>query len=278
MIYLILTMHGLTTMHCNIRTEIRIAKEAGYQALEIIADKLLRYLDTGFTAGELVPVFKSFGIDPVCINALKDIESLDQKEHNKLLWECERLCAAAEIIGCHVLQIVPFNGLSGRPWKEIRDLTAGNIAKLADIASAHKVKLQLEPIAFSPINSLSKSLEVIKAAGRSNVGMVIDFWHLWAGGGTEASEVAKLDKSMIYGVHFCDGARPKDGRWDEAALRGYLVGEGDIKVSDWVAAVKSTGFDGVWSAELYSPKHWEWDLMEIAVESKKRMMEYLNIN
>ncbi|MCL5073585.1 MAG: sugar phosphate isomerase/epimerase [Actinobacteria bacterium] len=274
---MILTMHGLTTMHCNIKTEIRIANEAKYQALEIIADKLLRYLDTGFTAEELLPVFKSYGIIPACINALKDIESMDRKEHNKLLWECERLCAAAEILGCRVLQLVAFNGLSGRPWKEIRELTAKNIAKLADIADEHKVKLQLEPIAFSPMNSLSKSLEVIEAADRENVGMVIDFWHLWAGGGTTASEVAKLDRSMIYGVHFCDGVKPKDERWDEAALRGYLVGDGDINVEEWVVAVKATGFDGVWSAELYSPKHWEWDLMEIAVESKKRMMKYLNI-
>jgi sugar phosphate isomerase/epimerase len=278
MVNMILTMHGLTTMHCNIKTDIRIANESGYQALEIIADKLLRYLDTGFTSEELLTVFKSKGIAPVCINALKDIESIDCKEHNKLLWECERLCSAAEILGCNVLQLVAFNGLFGRPWKEIRELTAKNITKLADIARDHKVKLQLEPIAYSPINSLAKSLEVIEAADRDNVGMVIDFWHLWAGGGTVAGEVSKLDKSMIYGVHFCDGAKPKDGRWDEAALRGYLVGEGDIDVGEWVAAVKATGFDGVWSAELYSPKHWEWDLMEIAVESKKRMMKYLNIN
>ena len=59
---MILTMHGLTTMHCNMKTDIRIAKEAGYQALEITAAKLLRYLDTGLTAEELLPVFKSFGI------------------------------------------------------------------------------------------------------------------------------------------------------------------------------------------------------------------------
>jgi sugar phosphate isomerase/epimerase len=267
-------MHGLTTMHCNIKTDIRIARETGYQALEIVSDKLLRYLDVGLLAEDLVPVFKSNNITPVCINALKNIEAMDRVEHNKLLQECERLCVAAEIIGCPVIQLVAFNGLSGRPWKEIRELTAKNIAKIADIGKEYKVKFQLEPIAFSPINSLSKSLEVIKEASRDNVGMVIDFWHLWAGGNTTPGEVSKLDKSIIYGVHFCDGVKPKDGKWDEAVLRGYLVGEGDIDIGKWVNAVKATGFDGVWSAELYSPKHWELDLNEIAVESRKRIMKY----
>jgi len=37
--------------------------------------------------------------------------------------------------------------------------------------------------------------------------MVIDFWQLWAGEETTPDEVAKLDSSLIYGVHFCDGIR-----------------------------------------------------------------------
>ena len=272
---MIITMHGLTTMHCNLKTDIRIASETGYQALEITSDKLLRYLDVDLTAEELIPVFKSNNIIPVCINALKDIERIDRIEHNNLLWECERLSSAAEIIGCPVIQLVAFDGLSGRSWKEIRELTAKNIAKIADIGKNHNVKFQLEPIAFAPMNSLSKSLEVIESAGRDNVGMVIDFWHLWAGGGTSPEDVSNLDKSMIYGVHICDGVKPENDNWDEAILRGYLVGEGDIDVGEWVKAVISTGFDGVWSAELYSPKHWENDLKELAIESKNRVMEFL---
>ena len=272
---MILTMHGLTTMHSNIRTEIRIARETGYDALEILADKLFRYLDTGLKAEELVPVFRSNKVSPICINALKEIESLDRAEHNKLLWECERLCAAAQVLGCPVLQLVTSSKLAGRPWKEIRDLTAANIAKLADIASKHGVKYQLEPLAFTPINSLKKSLEVIDKANRPNVGMVIDFWHLWSGGDTTPDEVAKLDASMIYGVHFCDGIKPEGNKWDEEIQRAYLVGDGDINVKEWVDAVKATGFDGVWSAELISPKHWEWDLVDLAIESKKRMIKYI---
>ena len=53
---MIITMHGLTTMHGNLRTDIRIAAETGYAALEVIESKLLRYLDCGFTANELAPI------------------------------------------------------------------------------------------------------------------------------------------------------------------------------------------------------------------------------
>lgn len=273
---MIITMHGLSTMHGNMRTDIRIAREAGYEALEIFEVKLLRYLDRGFKAEDLLPLFEAYSIRPVCINALKNIERVQSKERRQLLAEAERLCAAAKVLKCPIVQLVPLCGLKGRSWKEILRLTARNVADIADIGREFGVRFQLEPVAWAPIHSLSQSLQVIQAAGRDNVGMVIDFWHLWAGEETTPDEVAKLRSSHIYGVHFCDGIRhPKGKKWVEEDLRGFLPGEGKIQIKEWVAAVRATGFDGVWSPELYSPKHWEWDLLEIAREAKARMERYL---
>jgi sugar phosphate isomerase/epimerase len=271
---MIKTMHGLSTMHCNLVTEIRLARETGYDALEIVESKLLRYLDQGFGADELVPHFARHAVRPVCINALKSIERMDPQERGQLMLEAERLCIAARAIDCPTIQIVAFSGLEGRPEDEILRLVASNIAEIADIGRMHGIRFQLEPIAWSPICSLKQSLDLIKMSGRDNVGVVIDFWHLWAGEATEPDEVAKLDPSVIYGVHFCDGKRiPKGQRWTEASLRGYLPGEGDIPIRDWVTAVKATGYDGSWSCELLSPRHWEWDLREIAVRCRE-LMEY----
>lgn len=273
---MIITMHGLSTMHGNMRTDIRLAAETGYQGLEIVEMKLLRYLDCGFTAEALVPLFEKYKVRPVVINAQKFVERVEPIERAALMRETERLCAAAAVIGCPTIQLVPFCGLEGRPWSEVLRLTARNIAHIADIGKRYGIRFQLEPIAWSPIHSLSQSLKIIEAAGRDNVGMVIDFWHLWAGEETIPDEVAALPKSLIYGVHFCDGIRHIQGtRWVEEELRGYLPGEGKIAIKEWVAAVKSTGFDGVWSSELLSPKHWEWDLAELARETKALMEKYI---
>jgi sugar phosphate isomerase/epimerase len=273
---MIITMHGLTTMHCNVRTEIRIAREAGYDALELVAEKLVRYLDTGLKVEDLVPVFDRYAIRPIMINALQRVERVAPKEREALLTEAERLCTAAEVLGCPTIQVVPLCGLMGRPWAEVRRLTTRNIADIADIGKRHGVRFQVELVAYSPINSLAKCLEVIDEVERDNVGMVIDFWHLSAGGETTPDEVARLSASQIYGVHFCDGILHTPGtHWDELALRSYLPGEGTLPIREWVAAVKATGFDGVWSGELASPKHWEWDLLELAIYSRQLMESYI---
>ena len=273
---MIITLHGLSTMHCNIVTDIRIAKETGYEALEIEVSKLIRYLDRGFKPEELNSEFKSNSIRPVVINALKGVEVREPKKREELLRRAERLCAVAQIINCQTIQLVPLCSLEGKPWKEVLKLTAENIADIADIGKRYNIRFQLEPIAWSPIHSLSQSLEVISETARDNVAMVIDFWHLYAGGKTTPDDVARLEASQIYGVHFCDGvSHKKHTKWVEEDLRGFLPGEGEIPVKEWVDAVRSTGFDGVWSSELLSPRHWEWDLWKIARECKARMEQYL---
>lgn len=273
---MIIAQHALTTMHCNCMTEVRMAKDLKYGGIEFLAAKIHRYLDMGYDIKLLADACKKAGTPAVCINALADADRLDTLEHSEMLAECERLSAAAEGLSCPTIQLVFRERLEGRSWPEVRKLTAANAAKLADIGKAHGVQFQLEPLAWAPMRSLSQSLEVIEEAGRDNLGMVIDFWHLWAGYGTDPGEVAKLDKSMIYGVHFCDGKRrPGLTVNNEAELRGFLIDEGDIPIKDWVDAVKSTGYDGSWSAETYSPIHWELDLYDLAQSCKDSMEKYI---
>ncbi len=42
---MIITMHGLSTVYSNARTNIRIARDAVFDGYEIIETKLLRFLD-----------------------------------------------------------------------------------------------------------------------------------------------------------------------------------------------------------------------------------------
>jgi sugar phosphate isomerase/epimerase len=273
---MIIAQHSLTTMYCNCMTEVRIAKDLGYGGIEFFSEKIHRYLDAGLKIEALGETCKTAGIEVVCINALVDCDRLEKTEHSKLLAECERLSASAKILGCPTIQLVFRERQEGRSWPEVRKLTAANAAELADIGKVHGIRFQLEPIAWAPMNSLWQSLEVIDEAGRDNLGIVIDFWHLWAGGATTPEEIAKLDKNIIYGVHFCDGKRkPKITADDEAELRAFLAGEGDIPIKNWVAAIKATGYDGSWSAETISPRHWELDLYDLAKDCKERMEKFL---
>jgi len=269
------SIHGKTIYRSNLATDLRVAHECGFNGIEIVTSKLVSYLEQN-TDGDLNAMLKKYGIQPVCINDICHVETDDKEKFDGILKETHRLSKIAQEIGCPYIQLVPLLALEGRPWSEIRDITGKNIQKMADIAAEYGISFQMEPVAWSPIHSLSKCLDMMTVADRDNVKMGLDFWHLWAGGETTPDEVAALDKSMICNIHFCDGKKqPRNTDWDETILRAYYPGDGDIPVSEWVEAVKATGYDGFWSCELVSAKHWEDDVFEVASNMSKAMDKYI---
>lgn len=269
-------IHGKTIYKSNLATDIRVAHECGFGAIEIVASKLYSFLEQGNTTNDLNNILNRFDIVPVCINDIAHVETDDAAKLDEILKETDSLSRMAKEINCSTIQLVPLLALEGRPWEDIAQITGENVGKIGAIGKKYGVRFQMEPVAWSPIHSLSKCLEMVDIAGQENVGMVVDFWHLWAGGETSPDEVAKLDTSMIYNIHFCDGKKqPRDTQWDETLLRGYYPGEGDIPMSEWVDAVKATGYAGYWSCELVSAKHWEDDVFEVASTMSKSMDTYI---
>jgi sugar phosphate isomerase/epimerase len=256
-------------MYCNLLTDIRIGRETGYDAIEIIGSKLYRYLDQGLTIEDLLPELDT--LPPVAMGYVQDIERQDPEGYAALLVECERMCSLAEQLGCPTVQLLTgpltsgrYKGLAGLSWPEIRRLTAKNLAVLADIGAKYNLGFYLEPINYAPLSTLEQTLELLDATERDNVGLVIDFWHMWDTGATP-EEIAKLDQDLIVGVHFCD-SREQHGQQGDESMWGRAVwtGGGNVPLKEWVDAVKATGFDGWWSCELFSPRHWEMDPWETA--------------
>ena len=269
-------LHTKTVYGCNLATALAIAEDTGFSAVEIVAEKLYSYLRQGNTPKDLKNLLLKHSLEAVCINDICHVDREDEAAKVKMTEEAWLLSSTAKEIGCKAIQLVPLCSLAGKDWADIRRITADNIRMIADIGSRFGVGFQLEPVAWSPINSLNKSLDLINAVERDNLRMVIDFWHLWSAGDTTPDEVSKLSKDQIYNIHFCDGKTQSLGTvWDETILRGYYPGKGDIPLAEWVAAVKATGYDEFWSCELISSRHWEMNATEVANTMSKYMDTYI---
>ncbi|MGL5722451.1 MAG: sugar phosphate isomerase/epimerase family protein [Brevinema sp.] len=269
-------LHVKSIYRSNIISDIRIAKEAGFDAIEAVGTKVINYVESGNSMDYLKSVLKKYGVKIISVNDIAHVERTDAESIERMCKEAHILSQFCKDVGCNTIQLVPLCAHEGKSWEEILKLTASSVVKVLDIGAEYGVRFQLEPVAWSPINSLPKALEFISYTKRSNFGMVIDFWHLWYGNGTTPADVAKLDKNMIYNVHFCDGTRNPEGTvCDEEILRGVYAGEGSINLSEWIDAVKATGYTGYWSYELISRKHWELDTKEVAETTKKLLDQYL---
>jgi len=258
-----LSLHTICTRHSNLITDIRVAREAGYDAIEPTTFKLERYLDAGYQTEELVPSLGPLGVDMI-----SSFEPIERQDPDDMRRRCQRLCEAAETLGCSAFQVVALDGLSHLSWPQMRSEFAKSLKALADIAAPFGVRLALEPVAFAPLKTLAQALEVIDAADRENIGLNIDTFHIWAGG-TPWEEVARLDPRLIVVVHLSDATPRRADAWADAD-RGVFPGEGIIPLQEGIAAIRDAGYDGVWAIEMISDYYWEWDPFVLAREAKTR--------
>jgi sugar phosphate isomerase/epimerase len=260
-----IALHNLATQYSNLITSIRIARETGYAGIEIGKSKLESYLGQGFSIDGLVRLLKD--VPPVGLSYVQDIERQEPAQYDALLRECEATCALAQKLACPMVQLLTgpldpagsYQGLKGKSWPEMRRLTAKNLKALAGIAKAHSVRFYLEALTFTPINRLDQQLELLEETACDEVGLVLDFYHLWDAG-TNPEEIARMSRKSIFCVDFCDSL-DEFGKGGDGAQRGRDVwtGGGRIPLKEWVDAVKATGFDGIWRCELLSPRYWELD-------------------
>jgi len=258
-----LSLHTICTRHSNLLTDIRVARQTGYTALEPTTLKLERYMDAGHRAEELIPA-----LGPLAVGMISSFEPIELQNPSEMRRRCRRLCEAAQTLSCHAFQVVALDGLKHLAWPEMRHELASILRDLADIAAPFGVRLGLEPVAFAPLRSLTQALEVIEEAGRDNIGLNIDTFHIWAGG-TAWEEVARLEARMIVMVHLSDATPRRGEQWSDLD-RGVFPGEGIIPLKEGIAAVLSTGYDGYWAIEMIGDNYGEWDPFILAGEARKR--------
>lgn len=280
-----LSMNVTTTFYGNVVNDIKIAREAGFDGVELQSPKLYRYLDQGFPAESVVPMLE--GIEVSGIGAVQEAPEEDFRA------EAERLAALGELYGAPSLQMCTgpvdvqvvkdfaagtlepgdkrFRGLLGKPEDEVITETAKRVGLAADIAADHGLGLYLEPLGWAPVHTLPQALRILEICNRDNLGLTVDFWHFFVAGDTP-EDVAKLDPSLIHAVHVCDGIPVPAGEIpDQGVSRNVMTGGGSIPLQEWVDAVKATGYDGWYASEIFCDKANEFDFLEVATTSRNLM-------
>jgi sugar phosphate isomerase/epimerase len=125
------------------------------------------------------------------------------------------------------------------------------IRALGDEAARAGTRLAIEPMRASYrgvrtiVSSLAETLDLLDDAGRDEVGIVFDMWHLWDSPGLEQDLPRAIER--ITTVQVSDYRDPTRGRMDRV-----LAGDGVAGVASLLARLRALGFDGWYDLELFS--------------------------
>lgn len=266
--------HGATTMTSDLETDIHVSKKAGFQALEVWAEKVDAYLSS-HTITELQSLFRVNQIQPVALDAIVFI-GFRGDEYPQVQQRCRQLSEIARAIGCPTIVVVP-SPLPNREstWAEVVTEYVNVLQDLGDIAADYGVRLAFEflGMGWSSVRTPRGAWEIVSKTNRENVGMVIDTAHFYGGGGL-ISELALLDPERIFALHLDDlEDTPKEAAGDATRL---FPGDGVVPLAEICAQLSKIGYNGHCSIELFRPAYWQQDPLQIAkqaLQSAKKSLE-----
>ena len=133
--------------------------------------------------------------------------------------------AAAEL-GCrHVIASV---------WTKDRDFAIDCFAQFCDFGRPLGLSIELEFVTFAEVTTLAGALDIVKTAGRSNCGILVDTLHLQRSR-VDPRELDAVPRELFHMAHICDAdaeiPATREGLIHTARDARLYVGEGGIDIA-----------------------------------------------
>ncbi len=276
--------NGATTGATDLLTDLRVAYEAGYQALEIRDGKLAAYLERGGSLYSLRQKLSEVGVEALSVNALEQSTLVTDEVRSAVLRRCRALCEWAAGLECPYLVVVPSlfehgrGGATGRrpsvpsipDESSVITQTVAALIGMVDIARPLGVKIAFEFLGFPncSVNTLRRARKIVETVNDPDVGLVLDAFHFYVGGSTWEM-LEGLDPARLFIVHLDDAEYGPRAQLTDA--QRLLPGDGVIPLHDLIRRLQKLGYEGFYSIELFRPEYWTQDPLQLATLARQKM-------
>jgi 2-keto-myo-inositol isomerase len=245
--------NGETMPALPIEEELPLARFVGYEGIELFLPKLTPFLEHHGPAG-LAAQLKQAGLIPLSLNGIERISFRPPDEFAQLLVECRKLAELAQQIGCSTIVVVPSPLPAGLSWPQVRNETVSVLRALADTARPYGIQIGFEFLAPADcsVRTLAQGWELVQAAQRKNLGLILDSYHFWVGGSSwESLEAVPVERLLLVHINDVEDL-PHDQLTDAHRL---LPGEGILPLDRILTCLHERGYDGGYSLEVMRPSY-----------------------
>jgi sugar phosphate isomerase/epimerase len=237
---------------------LRIARETGYDGVEVRAERLLASPDEVAASANIVRPAEVWSLNGIQLQLTPE-GVLDRgrlaAEMAPRLEICRRLTAA-------YLLVVPPRAAGADRERAIGAMRDG-LAILRDAAASHGIGIAFEFLGFAdcPIDTPQLAGRVV--ADLPGVELVLDSCH-WHASGAGSLDAFPIDRLAMVHLNDAPAIPPRD---IEDADR-LLPGRGVIRLTELVGTLRAAGYRGPWSLETFNPDYWAAPPEEIAAQGR----------
>jgi len=244
--------------------QIKTARAAGYDAIELWHDHLDRHLQQGGTLAEVRQALSDHGLTvPTTIQLAGWFQPAGPAHHQALDEVRRRLEQSAAVGATHAIAGPP-RGTANRT------LGAAHYHELLEIGKTFGVQPAFEYLGFAAdICRLEDAIDIVNRTQHRDATIVIDPFHCVRGGGS-IDTIQQLAPQQIAISHFND-CPPNPPFHQQSDSDRVMPGDGVVDLDTWCRTLTDIGYNGWLSLELFREDLLNRNPLQVAREGLEKM-------
>ncbi len=243
---------------------------ARFRGVEIFENDLLSF---NGSPRDVRAMIADLGLETVAFQPFRDFEGMPEPKRARVFARAERKFDVMQELGCDLLMVcsnVSPDALGGI------DRAAADFHELGERAAKRGMRVAFEALAWGRhINDYRDSWEVVRRAAHSNVGLVLDSFHILARG-TDLSTIRSVPKDRIFLVQMADAPKLEMDYLSWSRHYRCFPGQGELPVDSFMDALQSTGFDGLLSLEIFNDRFRAGSARSVAIDGQRALIQMLD--
>jgi 2-keto-myo-inositol isomerase len=247
-------LHTWTLDTTPLAEVLRVARAAGWDAIELRRLDFKRAAENGQSAAQVLDLVRGSGLPVACVGVEMGFMFAEGAERTRLLQAFDESCRWAAALECATV-MSPVD-----PGRGDVQRAAASLREVGDIAKQHGVRLALESNSqCEQYNTLDRVREALTLAGHLHCGVLLDTYHLQRSGGS----VQGLEDIVYF--QFSDV--PRQGLVPGKSLDRLPPSQGCVPFREISAWLTRIGYHGYLSYEAPNPAAWARDPEVVAHEA-----------
>lgn len=256
-----------TIRPASLEDKVKFAAQAGYDAIEPWDGELAEYEKAGGNLRDLGKKIRDLGLFVPSMIGLWNALPPTPEAFAQSLPETRRRMRMAADLGCHHVQVIP--NTVGEGWNQ--RWVAARYREILEIGlNDYDLQPALVFVKFFPLKTFGQAMGVALDANHPKAKVIPDTFHMYISeGGFAALKQVKGESIAIF--QFADAPATPAASEQKDSDRVY-PGDGILPLPEILKDLRTTGFAGCVSLELYNPTYWKEDLLRVAQIGKEKTL------